>query len=277
MVEIDGIKLTADDVERKLPGRLLQARATYYQTERKALDDFVEAYLLEREAKAENLTVEALLERHVNGAIAKDPGEETLRVYYELVETSGPYETIRPQILERIRQVRLAKAKANYVESLRAKASVAVLLPAPRAKVSLKDAAVRGPADAPVMLVEYADYECPYCQMVQPTLDKVLSEYKGKVALVFKDVPLSVHANAEKAAEAARCAESQGKFLEYHDLLFSSRLLEPARLKENARTLKLDTDAFDIHWDRHKRRTRDFYVLPYSNHFGKINCIKFES
>lgn len=245
VVEIDGTKLTADDLDRKLPGRLLQARATYYQTERKTLDEFVEAYLLERAAKAENLTVEALLERHVNSVIAKDPNEETLRVYYELVDTSGPYETIRPQILERIRQVRIAKAKAAYMESLRAKASIAFLLPAPRAKVALNGAPLRGAADAPVMLVEYADYECPYCQMVQPAIDKVLSEYKGKVAFAFKDVPLPMHANAPKAAEAARCAEAQGKFWEYHDLLFSSKLIDPARLKEHARTLKLDTDAFD--------------------------------
>jgi protein-disulfide isomerase len=131
------------------------------------------------------------------------------------------------------------------VESLRAKASVAILIPAPRAKVALNGAPVRGNADAPVMLVEFADYECPYCQMVQPAVDKVLSEYKGKVAFAFKDIPLPMHANAEKAAEAARCAEAQGKYWEYHDLLFSSRLLEPAGLKEHARTLKLDTAAFD--------------------------------
>jgi protein-disulfide isomerase len=245
VVDIDGVKLTADDVEQKLPGRLLQARATYYQTERKTVDEFIEAYLLDRAAKAENLTVDALLERHVNSAIAKDPSEETLRIYYEVVNTAEPYEKIRPQIVERIRQVRIAKLKAAYVESLRAKSNVAILLPAPRAKVSLNGAPIRGTADAPVVLVEYADYECPYCQMVQPTLDKVLGDYKGKVAFAFKDVPLPMHANAVKAAEATRCAQAQGKYWEYHDLLFSSRLVEPAKLKEHARTLKLDGAAFD--------------------------------
>ena len=245
VVEIDGTKLTADDIEKKLPGRLLQARFNYYLAERKTVDEFVNTYLLERAAKAENLTVEALLERHVNGVIAKEPSEETLRVYYEVVNTTEPYEKIRPQILESIRQVRLAKAKASYMESLHTKASVAIMLPAPRAKVTLAGAPVRGIADAPIMLVEYADYECPYCQMVQPALDKVLSEYKGKVAFAFKDVPLPMHANAVKAAEASHCAESQGKFWEYHDLLFSSKQLEPSKLKEHARTLKLDGDAFD--------------------------------
>jgi protein-disulfide isomerase len=245
VVDIDGTKLTADDVEKKLPGRLLQARSTYYLTERKTVDEFVEAYLLDRAAKAENLTLDALLERHVNSMIAKDPSEETLRIYYEVVNTAEPYEKVRPQIVERIRQVRIAKLKAAYVESLKAKANVAILLPAPRAKVELAGTPIRGAATAPVVLVEYADYECPYCQMVQPALDKVLNEYKGKVAFAFKDVPLPMHANAIKAAEATRCAEAQGKFWEYHDLLFSTKMVELAKLKEHARSLNLDGAAFD--------------------------------
>jgi len=245
VVDIDGTKLTADDVEKKLPGRLLQARSTYYMTERKTVDEFIETYLLERAAKAEGLTVDALLEKYVNSKIAKDPSEETLRIYYEVVNTTEPYEKIRPQIVERIRQVRIAKLKASYMESLKVKANVAVLLPAPRAKVAVTNAPLRGAANAPVVLVEYADYECPYCQMVQPALDKVLSEYQGKVAFAFKDVPLPMHANAIKAAEATRCAESQGKYWEYHDLLFSSKMVEPSKLKEHARTLKLDAAKFD--------------------------------
>jgi protein-disulfide isomerase len=81
--------------------------------------------------------------------------------------------------------------------------------------------------------------------MVQPALDKVLNEYKGKVAFAFKDVPLPMHANAIKAAEATRCAEAQGKFWEYHDLLFSTKMVELAKLKEHARSLNLDGAAFD--------------------------------
>ena len=95
------------------------------------------------------------------------------------------------------------------------------------------------------MLVEYADYECPYCQEVQPVVEKVIAEYKGKVAFAFKDLPLPMHANAPKAAEAARCAETQGKFWEYHDLALAKKQLDPAKLKEYARDLKLDTAAFD--------------------------------
>src|SRR3954470_24885111 len=129
-VVIDGVRLTAEDVDRKLPGRLLQARSTYYQTERKTVEEFIETYLLERAAKQEGVTVEALLERHQKAAAAKEPTEDALRLYYELVNTTEPFEKVRAQLVERIQQARMVKAKAVYLDSLRRKANVAVVLPA---------------------------------------------------------------------------------------------------------------------------------------------------
>jgi protein-disulfide isomerase len=94
-------------------------------------------------------------------------------------------------------------------------------------------------------MVEFADYECPYCQQIQPTLDKLEAEFKGKIRFAYKDMPLPMHPNAPKAAEAAHCAEAQGKYWEFHDLLAQNKQLALPALKENARTLKLDTAAFD--------------------------------
>jgi protein-disulfide isomerase len=104
---------------------------------------------------------------------------------------------------------------------------------------------LRGLPDAPVTIVEYADFECPYCQQIEPTLDRLRAEYGAKVAFAYKDMPLPMHSDAPKAAEAAHCAGAQGKYWEYHDLLFSSKQLELAQLKEHARTLQLDTQRFD--------------------------------
>jgi protein-disulfide isomerase len=95
------------------------------------------------------------------------------------------------------------------------------------------------------MLVEYADYECPYCQQMQPTLEKIEAEFKGKINFAYKDVPLPMHPNAPKAAEATHCAGAQGKYWEYHDLLVKNKKLEIPALKEAAHTLKLDGNAFD--------------------------------
>jgi len=139
----------------------------------------------------------------------------------------------------------MAKIKNAYVQSLRADAKVVIRLSPPRAEVSLKETPVRGPKDARVMIVEYADYECPYCQQIQPALDQLEADYKGKVALAYKDVPLPMHSHAVKAAEAAHCAGVQGKYWEYHDVLSASKQLDLPQLKEHARGLGLNPAAFD--------------------------------
>jgi protein-disulfide isomerase len=245
VVEIDGAKVTYGAFEDKLSGNMFQARNAFYEAERKAMDQFVEQFLLEREAKKENVTVTELLEKHVNSTIAKDPSDESLMVYWEGLNTKEPFEKLRPQMIDRLRQIRIAKAKAAYLETLHSQAKVVVELTPPRAQVSIKDAVLRGVPAAPVTIVEYADYECPYCQQVQPGLEKLEAEYKGKVSFTFRDFPLPMHAHAQKAAEAAHCAAGQGKFWQYHDMLFSTKQLEVAQLKEHARTLNLDGAAFD--------------------------------
>lgn len=245
IAEIDGAKLTLADLERKNPARLFQARNAFHEAERKAVDEFVEEYLLERQAKNENITVAELLQRHVNSTIANDPSDDALRVYYEGIDTADSFEAVRGKIADHLRQRRIAKAKATYLQSLRTSSNIAIRLAPPRAQVSAAGAPVRGNVDAPVTIVEYADYECPYCQQIQPALDKLETEYKGKIAFIYKDVPLPMHANAQKASEATHCAGVQGKYWEFHDVLAQSKRLDLASLKQNARDLKLDTGSFD--------------------------------
>ncbi len=90
-------------------------------------------------------------------------------------------------------------------------------------KISLGDSPIRGDKNAPVTLVEYSDFQCPYCLNALPTVTQVLNDYRGKVKLVYKHLPLSGHKNAHIAAEASECAREQGKFWEYHDLLFNTQ------------------------------------------------------
>ena len=245
VVEIDGTKVTRGDFERKRPAALFQAQNSFYEAERKALEEFVDDYLLERQAQKENVTVAQLLEHHVKSTIGHDPADESLRVYYEGLDINEPFEAARPKILEHIRQRRMARARAEYLQSLRGQVTIAVKLTPPRAQISLTDTPVRGAADAPVTLVEYADYECTFCQQVEPELDRLRSEYKEKIALAYKDLPLPMHAHAQKAAEAAQCAGLQKKYWEYHDVLFKTKDLEVPQLKAKARELGLEAKAFD--------------------------------
>jgi protein-disulfide isomerase len=116
------------------------------------------------------------------------------------------------------------------------------------ANVSVDDDPSWGPADAPVTIVEFSDFQCPYCgRFATQTLPQIKQAYEGKILFVFRDFPLSsIHANAEKAAEAAGCANDQGKFWEYHDILYSNQsALDVASLKSYASQLGLDTATFD--------------------------------
>jgi protein-disulfide isomerase len=236
--------LTLGDLQKKEEGKLLQAEYQYYLNERKALEELIDNQLLTDEATKRNIPFDQLLETVVYKEV-KDPTEDQLHVYYEGLDTQEPYESIRPDVLQHIRELRRSKARAAYVESLRKEARINVMLMPPTADVDTTKAFAEGPANAPVTLVEFADYECPYCQKVNPQIQQLKKEYGDKLTIVFKDFPLPMHHGAEKAAEASRCAGEQGKFWDYHDVLFYSHEVDVQALKDHARVLKLDGDKFD--------------------------------
>ena len=89
--------------------------------------------------------------------------------------------------------------------------------------VDIGTSPVKGNQNAKVTIVEFSDFECPYCARAFPTVQQILKEYPNDVKFVYKHLPLNnIHPKAQKAAEAAACAQDQGKFWEYHDKLFSS-------------------------------------------------------
>jgi len=242
---VDGKKITFGEFDQKRADNLFQARDTFYQQERKVLDTYIDDSLLKQQAQKEGVTVDQLLDQQVKSKLPKDPSDEALHVYYEGVDPKEPFEALRGKILDHIRQTRFDKAKAAYVQTLRSQANIIISLPPPRAEIALTNTPVLGDQTAPVVFIEYADYECPYCQQAAPTILKLETEYKGRVAFAFKDTPLPMHPHAEKAAEAARCADSQGKFWDYHNELFASQKLDVPDLKQDAHKLNLDTAAFD--------------------------------
>ncbi|MDP3244740.1 MAG: thioredoxin domain-containing protein [bacterium] len=106
---------------------------------------------------------------------------------------------------------------------------------------------VRGDFNAPITLVEFSDFECPFCERHYPTLKKILSDYDGKVRLVYKHFPLSFHPNSQKAAEASECADEQDKFWQYHDRLFENQAAGYSvdKFKQWADELGLSTKKFN--------------------------------
>ncbi|MBR9677339.1 DsbA family protein [Candidatus Woesearchaeota archaeon] len=125
--------------------------------------------------------------------------------------------------------------------------------------VSADDDAVKGLSNAPVTIIEFSDYQCPFCaRFAEQTLSQIEQKYinTGKVKLVYRDFPLSFHANAQKAAEAAECAGDQDKYFEYHDVLFEKQSewsnIGVSKFKEYAADLNLDQTEFDTCLDTSK-------------------------
>jgi protein-disulfide isomerase len=238
-------RITLGEFERRNPTALFQARNAFYEAEKKALDSYIEDAILEEQAKKENVSVEELLKRHVYATIPPDPDDVALHVYFEGLDTTEPFETVRPKIAEHLRERRVAKARAAYLQTLHQQIPVTVRIEAPRTEISLDNTPVRGNAKSPLQLIEYADYECPYCQQIQPELARLESEYKGRMSFAFKDLPLPTHPHAQKAAEAARCAGQQSKYWEFHDLVLTTKEVEIPQLKAAARKLGMDGNVFD--------------------------------
>lgn len=220
--------------------------AKLYQLRSEAIEELVDETLLEAEAKTRGTSAEALLE--AEGAKAPPVEQAQVQSFYDQIKSrlgDTPLEAVEPQIRARLEHQRRAEAQAAFVASLREKAEVHVDLEPPRIEVAA-DGPSRGPAGAPVTIIEFSDYQCPYCKRAEPTLAQVLQRYPEQVRLVYRHFPLAGHEQARPAAEAAACAADQGKFWEYHALVFeSSPDLDADKLRALAEQAKLDVAAFD--------------------------------
>lgn len=236
-----------DDLLPSIEGKLLQLKNQEYELKIAALTDLVNRRLLEREAKSKGVSVEEFLQQTVDRNLPSWNVSE-LDGYYLARRDSfkKPFEEVRPQVEKAFLQARRAQARQDYVDQLRQKASLTVLLTRPQPEAMVDPSRLRGDPTAPVTVWEFADFQCPYSQSIQPVLREILIKYKRGVRLGFRDFPLSeIHPQARAAAEAARCAGEQGKFWQYHDLLFSQHArLDPDALVEHARAVGLDITSF---------------------------------
>ncbi|HEY4160152.1 MAG TPA: thioredoxin domain-containing protein, partial [Polyangiaceae bacterium] len=137
-------------------------------------------------------------------------------------------------------QVRRGQARAQVEAAYRARFAADQIK-----NIDLADSPSKGPAGAPVLLVEFADFECPACGAARPILDETYHQFEGQVRFVFKEFPLSIHQYAEKAARAAIAAQKQGKFWEMHAVLFDNQQhLEPSNVEQLAKSIGLDMAKF---------------------------------
>ncbi len=251
LAEVNGEAITLSDVERALGAKLSKLEEQIYTLKRQELENLIAQRLLAQEAAKRGISVAALVDAEVTakvGLVTEQEIEAFLQANKARVQ--GDEASMRDNVRAHLQQQKLMVRRQRFVESLRLQSKVLVRLPAPpivRVAVSSDGAPVRGTAQAPVTLVEFSDFHCPFCNRVQAILKQVLERYPDKVKLVYRDFPLDrIHPQARRAAEAARCAHDQGKFWEYHDLLYANTPRGAAEdLRQYAKQVGLDVAKFE--------------------------------
>lgn len=246
------------EVDAKVVKMNMQMAQAYFDARRNALDELIAERTLAKEAEEAKTTASAMLKERIAARVKPPTKEEVGDFYTSNIGRMGgqSLEQISPQIIQYLTTQREAQARVEVLKELKEKNSVRITLDAPRVEMTVAAGEPSlGPATAPVTIVEYLDFECPYCASAGETMKKVRETYGDKVRVVYRDFPLAFHQRALPAAEAARCAGDQGKFWEYHDKLFANQQsLADADLKKYAADLSLNVEAFNSCLDSGKHR-----------------------
>lgn len=266
LAEVDGVPIKAQEIDRDnaLGIEISKLQEQIYQLRLQKLEALIGDRLLAKEAAKRGISVEALLAAEVTSKAGQVTDQEVDAFYQANKARLGGEEAfLRQQIRTYLQNQKLAAQRQSFLQSLRSQAKIVVHLKRPpvfRAEVPVDGAPVRGPAMAPVTIVEVSDFHCPFCKQVQSTLKQVLERYGDKVKLVYRDFPIdSLHPGARTAAEAARCANDQGKFWAYHDKLYAGPPdASPEKLKALGAEVGLDLAAFEqcLSSGKHKARVQ---------------------
>jgi protein-disulfide isomerase len=225
-----------------------------YEARRQAIDDIVADALMDREAKARGLDRAALVEKEIGDKVTP-VGDTDVVNWYQANQArvqGASLDQVRAPIRAYLIQERMEDAKQRYIGTLKEKTPVRVMLDPPRLKVAATGPS-KGSSSAPVEIIEFSDFQCPFCLRAHATVDEVLKNYGDKVRFVYRHYPLPNHPNARPAAEASACAAEQGQFWPYHDRLFAQQSkLSDADLRAHAVALGLDAAKFNACFDSHK-------------------------
>jgi protein-disulfide isomerase len=253
VARLDDRDITLAELEAWLKNDLFEretarmAEAELYELRADALERLIDERLLALEAARRGLAPEALLERESADRVAV--AEEEVRAFYDEHEArfgGADFATLAPGIRGHLEEQKASQARRAFLTSLRSGAAVSISMQPPRVPVAATGPS-RGPATAPITIVEWSDFECPFCRRAVPVVDELLALYGERVRIVYRHFPLEkIHPRARGAAAAAVCAEAQGRFWEYHDRLFAGdAALDAPALAGHAAQLGLDRAAFD--------------------------------
>lgn len=248
-------EITQAEVDRLIGVQLARLAMQRYDLETRTIRQMVSERLLRAQALKEGMTRDQFYDTYVTARITEPTDaqvDQVMKQYRsQLPKDDGDARKLVRQALKDRQKRRLEKA---LEASLLRGANLQIKLEEPRFPVKVAtDDPVRGPADAPVTIVEFSDFQCPFCSRVQTTLHRIMETYPAQVRIVFKNMPGQRHDRAKPAAEAAMCAGRQGKFWEMHDWLYThQKTLDDESLNTGAKELGLDMDAFATCTSKHQ-------------------------
>jgi len=248
-------EITRKELERMIGPEIARLQKEIYDLEERTIRQMVSERLLRAEAIREHMTRDKYYDTHVTDRIVEPPEAEVKQVM-EQYRSQLPKddETARKLVVQALKDRQKQRLEKILQAKLLGGAKLKILLEEVRFPVEVAESdPVRGPEDAPVTIVEFSDYQCPFCSRVQPTLHKLLELYPDSVQIVFKNMPGQRHDRARPAAEAALCAGRQGKFWEMHDWLYAHQnKLDDESIQAEAKDLGLDMDAFGTCLSKHE-------------------------
>ncbi|MBI4430388.1 MAG: thioredoxin domain-containing protein [Candidatus Omnitrophica bacterium] len=240
--------ITFSELDDSAKSALIPLQAEIYQARKQSLDQMVAEILFELEAKSLNTTAA----EYKKGLLNKDAiavSEDDILKYYQdnsYYFQNKPLEGMKAPIRERIILDRLKEKERQVITSLKVKYPVETYLNEPEFKIDTAGAPSRGPEGAKITLIEFSDFQCPYCGRFKSTVDRIVSEYPNDIRHVFRHNPLPMHSHAMKAHHAAVCAHRLGKFWEYRNVLFDHQnALGPSELRSYAESVGMNLAEYD--------------------------------
>ncbi len=251
-----GGQIMSSELDESISTELTKLKAEYvsssHEARKNGLDALLGEKVLEAEAKKRGIDgVEALLKAEINDKIAEPTEDEVSAFYTVMARRMGgrSLDEVRPAIVGEIKRRATAERFETFMTEMRTAYAVKTSLPSPempRILVSADDDPFIGPEDAPITIIQFAEFQCPYCGRAKEVIDQLMERYEGKIKMVYRDFPLSFHDRAIPAAIAANCAGVQGQYWPMFDALMSNqRALTDADLTSHATKLGLDLDAWN--------------------------------
>lgn len=243
---VNGRTITQDEVDDAVMSQLFALQQQIYVIRKTALENLIARALLDEEAGKRGISVEELRQQLTAGKVEVSSAQVE-QVYLENASVFAGMSPDEARLRLRLDLESQARMQ-NYREALsrlKEASQIRWLMKEPRLPlVSDLNAPSIGPAGAPVTIVEFSDFQCPFCRNAQSVIKAVLKNYQSKVRLVFKHRPLEIHSQAFMSAQAAFCAGEQSAFWQYHDALFLSDDLSSEALSKLAANTHLDPTKF---------------------------------